>query len=175
MLNLKSKINILEAERDELKAKLKQKQAVNVQANGSETITTKAVPDQGFASEAILAEKQELSAKHNSLLKENETILIKMESLQKQLEECQQSKQKNLMFTDANPAEKDDLKLIHGIGPFIEKKLNKIGIYHFRQISAFDQATIDKVTNAIEFFPGRIERDNWMGQASQLDKEKAKS
>ena len=173
-LKLSSKVNTLEAERDELKVKLKQKQVVNSQANGND-ITSKMIPEQDFSNEAFLAEKQELTAKHDSLVKENEIILVKMESLQKQLEECQQSKLKSLMFTDANPAEKDDLKLIHGIGPFIEGKLNKIGIYHFRQISAFDQATIDKVTNAIEFFPGRIERDNWMGQATQLEKEKSKS
>lgn len=174
MLNLQSKLTSLESERDELKAKLKQKQTVNAQANGSETIT-KVEPEPAFASEALLTEKQELSAKHDSLVKENGSLLIKMESLQKELEACQQSKAKNLMFTDANPAEKDDLKLIHGIGPFIEEKLNRIGIYHFRQISAFDQATVEKVTNAIEFFPGRIERDNWMSQAAQLDKDKSKA
>ena len=176
MLNLKSKVNILEAEKDELKAKLiKQKQVVNTQVNGSETVTSKIVPEYSAPNEALLAEKKVLSTKHDSLLKENETMLIKLEDLQKQLEECQQSKQKNLMFTDGNPAEKDDLKLIHGIGPFIEKKLNNLGIYHFRQISNFNPILIEKVTHAIEFFPGRIERDNWMAQAKDLDSQKAKS
>ena len=64
--------------------------------------------------------------------------------------------------------EKDDLKQINGIGPFIEKKLNDIGIFTFRQISRFDKEIIDAVTNAIQFFPGRIERDDWVGQAKKL-------
>lgn len=64
--------------------------------------------------------------------------------------------------------EKDDLKLISGIGPFIEKKLNSIGIYSFSQISKFSAQDINDVTESINFFPGRIERDDWVGQAQKL-------
>lgn len=63
---------------------------------------------------------------------------------------------------------KDDLTRISGVGPFIEKKLNGLGIYTFEQISEFTPETIDKVTKAIEFFPGRIQRDNWVKQAKEL-------
>ncbi len=63
---------------------------------------------------------------------------------------------------------KDDLTKIDGIGPFIEKKLNEVGIISFQQLAAMDQSEIDRVTAAIQFFPGRIERDNWVGQASGL-------
>lgn len=63
---------------------------------------------------------------------------------------------------------KDDLTKIEGIGPFIEKKLNEIGIISFRQLAKMDQSEIDRVTAAIQFFPGRIERDNWVGQAGGL-------
>jgi len=58
------------------------------------------------------------------------------------------------------------LKLISGIGPFIEEKLNGIGIYTFDQISRFTKEDIDTVTELIKFFPGRIERDNWTDQAN---------
>ncbi|HHM20831.1 MAG TPA: hypothetical protein ENJ20_02300 [Bacteroidetes bacterium] len=68
----------------------------------------------------------------------------------------------------ASEADKDDLTLIRGIGSFLEKKLNNLGIYTFEQISRFDEAMIEKVTAAIEFFPGRIERDDWVGQAKKL-------
>jgi len=71
-------------------------------------------------------------------------------------------------FGKASEAEKDDLKLISGIGPFIEKKLNGIGIYTFSQISKFTSKDIEDVTTLIEFFPGRIERDNWTKQAKDL-------
>jgi len=69
-----------------------------------------------------------------------------------------------------NADDKDDLKLIKGIGPFIEKKLNAISIYKFAQIAKFDEVTIEKVNNAIEFFPGRVKRDDWRGQATELIK-----
>jgi len=71
-------------------------------------------------------------------------------------------------FGRASEDDKDDLKLISGIGPFIEKKLNGIGIYTFEQISKFSSKDIEDVTNLIEFFPGRIERDKWAKQAKDL-------
>ncbi|MGI9542067.1 MAG: hypothetical protein ACR2MX_02345 [Cyclobacteriaceae bacterium] len=69
---------------------------------------------------------------------------------------------------EADVSEKDDLKKIHGVGPYIEQKLNAIGIYTYEQISVLDSEQIKKVTEAIEFFPGRIERDDWMSQARSL-------
>ena len=71
----------------------------------------------------------------------------------------------------ADPSKKDDLKQISGIGPFIEEKLNTIGIYTFDQISRFNQDDIDTVTELIQFFPGRIEKDEWTLQAKRLIKD----
>ena len=71
-------------------------------------------------------------------------------------------------FGKADASQKDDLKLISGVGPFIEKKLNSIGIYTFDQISRFTPEDIKTVTDLIQFFPGRIERDNWKFQAEKL-------
>jgi len=80
-------------------------------------------------------------------------------------------KAKNIDFGrlgTASESTKDDLKRISGIGPFIEKKLNALGIYRFEQIARFDDSDIDKVNDAIEFFPGRVRRDDWRGQAKGL-------
>lgn len=66
--------------------------------------------------------------------------------------------------------EKDDLKLIKGVGPFIEKKLNALGIYTFKQIANFTDKDKDIVNEAIEFFKGRIKRDNWVEQAKDFIK-----
>lgn len=63
---------------------------------------------------------------------------------------------------------KDDLKLLKGIGKGIEKKLNSIGIYNFIQISNLTASDIKLITDLIKFFPGRIERDNWVEQAKKL-------
>ncbi len=75
-------------------------------------------------------------------------------------------------FGKADASQKDDLKLISGIGPFIEKKLNEIGIFTFDQISRFTKEDIDTVTELIKFFPGRIERDQWTKQANKLKDQK---
>ena len=68
----------------------------------------------------------------------------------------------------ATEADKDDLKKINGIGPFIEQKLNSLGIFTYEQISQLDGELINTLTDAIQFFPGRIERDDWVGQATKL-------
>lgn len=61
----------------------------------------------------------------------------------------------------------DDLKRISGIGPQNERKLNGLGIYHFAQIAAWT-AENAKWAGSFMAFPGRIERENWIGQAKVL-------
>ena len=61
----------------------------------------------------------------------------------------------------------DDLKLISGIGPKLEQKLNSIGIWHYEQVASWTQDNIDWVNAAISF-RGRIEREKWAPQAKQL-------
>ena len=68
----------------------------------------------------------------------------------------------------ASEDDKDDLKNIKGIGPFLERKLNALGIYTYKQISNMTPELEDQVNEAIEFFPGRIKRDNWVKQAKDL-------
>ncbi len=68
----------------------------------------------------------------------------------------------------ASVEEKDDLQKIKGIGAFIEKKLNRIGIYTFKQIANFTEVDEEKINDLIEFFPGRIRRDEWVKQAQLL-------
>ncbi len=65
----------------------------------------------------------------------------------------------------ASATEADDLKDIVGVGPFLERKLHSLGIYTFRQVANFTKEDVDKVNELIEFFPGRIERDNWVEQS----------
>lgn len=73
-------------------------------------------------------------------------------------------------FGYASLSDKDDLTKITGVGPYIEQKLNEIGIYTYDQISRLDWEDIQTITELIDFFPGRMERDNWVGQAEALKK-----
>ena len=64
---------------------------------------------------------------------------------------------------------RDDLQTIKGVGPFIEEKLNALGITTFRQVANMTPELEDQVNTAIEFFPGRVRRDKWAKQAEDLD------
>jgi predicted flap endonuclease-1-like 5' DNA nuclease len=63
--------------------------------------------------------------------------------------------------------EPDDLKKISGIGPGIEKTLHGLGIYHFRQIAQFTPDNVLWIDQRLRF-KGRIEREDWIGQARKL-------
>jgi large subunit ribosomal protein L21 len=61
----------------------------------------------------------------------------------------------------------DDLKKIGGVGPALEKKLNALGVTRFDQIAAFTAEDIQRVDEVLNF-KGRIEREDWVGQAKAL-------
>ncbi|MCI4644050.1 MAG: NADH-quinone oxidoreductase subunit NuoE [Hyphomonadaceae bacterium] len=64
-------------------------------------------------------------------------------------------------------AERDNLKEIKGVGPVNEGQLNELGIYTFAQIAAWTPANVDWVEDFLSF-PGRIAREDWIGQAKVL-------
>lgn len=66
---------------------------------------------------------------------------------------------------------KDDLKMIDGVGPTIERLLNANGVYYFWQIAEWDQADIDAIDKRLLSFRGRISRDDWVSQARELIRE----
>lgn len=61
----------------------------------------------------------------------------------------------------------DDLKRIRGIGPQNEGRLHGLGIWHFDQIAAWSKENIEWVGSYLAF-PGRIDREDWVGQAKIL-------
>ncbi|MEN0087164.1 MAG: NADH-quinone oxidoreductase subunit E [Pseudomonadota bacterium] len=61
----------------------------------------------------------------------------------------------------------DDLKMVSGIGPVNEKRLNDLGIFHFDQVAKWGQSEIDWVNGYLSF-KGRIEREDWVAQADAL-------
>lgn len=65
------------------------------------------------------------------------------------------------------PETPDDLKMISGVGPVLEGKLNDLGIYTFAQIAKWTASEIEWVDGYLSF-RGRIERDDWIKQADAL-------
>lgn len=62
----------------------------------------------------------------------------------------------------------DDLKLIKGVGPKLEALCHRLGFYHFDQIAGWTPAEIAWVDENLEGFKGRVTRDEWVAQASDL-------
>ncbi len=127
--------------------------------------------------DALEMELLALKKSHSESNKEERDLKTELKNLKDELSEkdtvlTRIAQRKHLLnyesFGKADKSKKDDLKIIHGIGPFIEERLNALDIYTFEQISKFSPEDIETVTEAIEFFPGRIERDHWIDQAKEL-------
>ena len=66
------------------------------------------------------------------------------------------------------PGTPDDLKLIVGVGPVIERMLHQLGIGTYRQIARWSDRDIDEIDARLREFPGRVRRDAWVTQARAL-------
>ena len=71
------------------------------------------------------------------------------------------------------PVNADDLTKIKGVGPVLEEKLNKFGVYTFNQISHWSPEIVSEFDDLLSF-KGRIDRDEWLTQAKDLDANKTK-
>ena len=70
------------------------------------------------------------------------------------------------------PNAPDDLKLIVGIGPVLERMLHQMGVSTYRQIARWSERDIDEFDARLPEFPGRIRRDAWVTQARELHQSK---
>lgn len=61
--------------------------------------------------------------------------------------------------------ERDDLILIHGVGPVLQRLLHRMGIYRFEQVMNWDADDVAAVTARLPSFKGRIEREGWVESA----------
>jgi predicted flap endonuclease-1-like 5' DNA nuclease len=114
--------------------------------------------------------------------KQSETLRMRLDEVEKnflQLEEQQQNAIKQARedavtandpnaFDDVPVQEVDDLKQIIGIGKVFEGALNELGVYSFRQLANFGITDIARVNAKLKEFRGRMEQDDWIGQAKEL-------
>jgi len=71
-------------------------------------------------------------------------------------------------LTAARETGADDLKMIKGVGPKMEKLLNSLGFFHFDQVARWTDEEVAWVDQNLEGFKGRVSRDNWVAQANLL-------
>ncbi len=70
-------------------------------------------------------------------------------------------------LTEARDGKADDLKMLKGVGPKLEQKLNELGVFHYDQIAGWKPEHVAWVDARLKF-KGRIERDGWIEQAGKL-------
>ncbi|MCF6326152.1 MAG: 50S ribosomal protein L21 [Devosiaceae bacterium] len=61
----------------------------------------------------------------------------------------------------------DDLKLISGVGPALEKKLHALDVKSLKDVAKLTKDDVTRIDEALSF-KGRIDRDNWIQQAKDL-------
>ena len=83
-----------------------------------------------------------------------------------QEEATQYDESRGLIYNE-RPEGPDDLTRIWGVGAVNQDLLNEHGVYFFSQIAKWNSANIDKF-NDILCFRGRIEREDWVGQAQRI-------
>jgi Uncharacterized conserved protein len=127
--------------------------------------------------ERLIMEVRALKALHAEAVQETDDIALKNKRNEQLLYGKDEAlvhiaQSKHLLnynsFGTATAEEKDDLKMISGIGPFIEERLHALDIFTFRQISKFSARDIETINDVIIYFSGRIERDEWVAQAREL-------
>jgi predicted flap endonuclease-1-like 5' DNA nuclease len=112
--------------------------------------------------------------------KESETLRFKLGDIEKNWVDMQrqdkEAKNGNSNQAAAPPpfgleepqGQPDDLTEIVGVGKVFEETLHSLGVYHFRQIAAFGPGEIARINTELKEFKGRIEHDDWIGQAKEL-------
>ena len=80
--------------------------------------------------------------------------------------------QRSNHFLHEDVASADNLQAIKGVGPAIERTLNTLGIYRYLQIAEMSEYDIDRVARELKGFRSRIYREDWIGQARNLQYQK---
>jgi predicted flap endonuclease-1-like 5' DNA nuclease len=166
---LDTNLTALQVENEALKVQIEEQAAIKAQLNESNTRAEKL--------ENKLAELTHKSKEIENELHEQEKLNYELQhKLKRPAPKFSSDKEaaEALGFKLAKKEDKEDLTIIKGVGPFIQEKLNELGIYTIEQISDFTIDTVIKVTEAIEYFPGRIQRDFWVEQANQILNERVK-
>ncbi|MDB3858536.1 putative Ig domain-containing protein, partial [Candidatus Poseidonia sp.] len=165
----KAKADAAAAKKAEEKAAKDAKAAEEKAAKDAKKAEEKAVKD--AKAEADKKAKEEAAAKKKAEAESKKSEPVTKEVKKKAELKRVQERSKSIDFGvlgKAKASDKDDLQVMKGIGPFIEEKLNALGIYTYLQVSKMTSKLETDVNEAIEFFPGRVKRDQWVAQAKIL-------
>ena len=121
---------------------------------------------------------QRYRAKAHQSVQQSETLRMKLDDVESSFAEIAKqhdnalkvAKTKIQTKTNGQKEDKevDDLTQIVGIGKVFQQTLHDLGIYSYRQIASFGPADIARVNMELKEFRGRMEQDDWVGQAKEL-------
>jgi predicted flap endonuclease-1-like 5' DNA nuclease len=112
--------------------------------------------------------------------KHSETLRMKLDTVEQSFAEIAEQHDEALAIAKKNEVPKktngkklveqetDDLTEIIGIGKVFQQTLNDLGIFSYRQIASFGPADVARVNKELKEFKGRMEQDDWIGQAKEL-------
>lgn len=113
--------------------------------------------------------------------KRSETLRVRLDEVEKNFAEIERQQRDALVEAreaalaeasndddTGHMQELDDLQEIVGIGKVFERSLHDLGIVSFRQIASFGPAEIARVNRELKECRGRMEQDDWIGQAKEL-------
>jgi predicted flap endonuclease-1-like 5' DNA nuclease len=72
------------------------------------------------------------------------------------------------LLTHAGHGKPDDLTQIKGVPKVLARTLHKVGVFYFWQIAEWSPEDVRYVDSQLPAYSGRIERDDWVRQASEL-------
>lgn len=119
----------------------------------------------GFSATVVLALQNDLAASRDASAKKD-ADLLRMRSLLHEIEIGEP------VPITPGIALRDDLTAIRGIGPVLERALNKYGIFNYRQIALWTEQDADQFASHAHEFRHRIARDHWVEQARRLHRER---
>ena len=120
--------------------------------------------------EAFEQNSRALETARDGLQKQLSEAHAEIEKLQLDLlqkAEAPTQKQKSSKMGGVAAPQVDDLKSIKGMAAFVDR-LAGMGISSFSQISRWDDDTVIAVAKSLDISPGKIYRDDWVGQAQRL-------
>ena len=129
--------------------------------DGAESMTERSIAEV-FSDDSAILRVDELLSTGDTPVEETQTFA-----------ENEETESEPAAPVNGSADEADDLQRIKGVGPAIEKTLNRLGFYRFYQIAGMSEVEIDRVANELRGFRSRIYREDWIGQARMLQREAA--
>ncbi|MDH3747976.1 MAG: hypothetical protein OER97_07185 [Gammaproteobacteria bacterium] len=112
--------------------------------------------------------------------KKSETMRVRLDNIEQNFADMEKQHDKAVMKARKQDVVKqsnghaapipevDDLTEIVGIGKAFQHILHELGVVNFRQIAAFGPADVARVNMELKEYKGRMEQDDWIGQAKEL-------